>query len=207
MSKRHRVEPGDCITSIAFRNGFAVDTLWDHPENAELKQRRGSPFTLVPGDVVFVPDLTLREEPCATGKRHVFRRRDVPERLKLRFLDAEDKPRVGVPYVLTIDGQESQGTTNGDGEIVAWISPSARRGRVALGEGEVMELSLGHLQPITERAGVAARLAALGYLANEDPGDAALRKALQAFQDKSELEPSGEADEATRSALREAYGG
>lgn len=43
MPFQHQVGPGDCIVSIAYDNGFHPDTLWDHPENAELKALRHDP--------------------------------------------------------------------------------------------------------------------------------------------------------------------
>ena len=38
MPIEHTVQPGECIDSIAFQHGFFPDTLWDHGDNAALKQ-------------------------------------------------------------------------------------------------------------------------------------------------------------------------
>jgi len=33
----HQVQQGDCINSIGLQYGFFPNTLWNHPDNAELK--------------------------------------------------------------------------------------------------------------------------------------------------------------------------
>ena len=50
------VKQGDSLASIAFDHGLFWQSVWNHPNNARLKQQRGSPNILKPGDVVFVPD-------------------------------------------------------------------------------------------------------------------------------------------------------
>jgi N-acetylmuramoyl-L-alanine amidase len=47
---------GDSTTRIAFRNGFFWKTVWEHPENSELKSKRKDPNILLPGDTVFIPE-------------------------------------------------------------------------------------------------------------------------------------------------------
>ena len=89
------VKQGDCIYSIAKAHGFLWETLWDLPENAELKQMRKDPAVLYPGDRVFIPDLRKKEEPGETEKRHRFRLKGTPSKLVLRFLDDKGQPRAG----------------------------------------------------------------------------------------------------------------
>ena len=80
------VEQGDCISSIADEHGFFWETLWNLPENSELKQQRKEPTILREGDVVHVPDLRPKDESCATEQLHKFKRKGVPAKLKLRML-------------------------------------------------------------------------------------------------------------------------
>src|SRR5215813_1534190 len=99
----HIVQQGECISSIAFAAGFLPETLWDLPENADLKSLRKDLNILHPGDVVEVPELRLREEDRPTGARHSFVKKGVPALIRLQVFDGE-KPRANQEYTLTIDG-------------------------------------------------------------------------------------------------------
>lgn len=223
MTKRHTVRPGDCIASIAYENGFFVDTLWDHPENAKLRERYPNPYLLVEGDVVFVPDLRLRAERAATGERHRFRRRGVPETLRLRFLDEDEAPRAGVPFALEIDGElVKRDATDRDGAITVPIPPNAKHGRIVLwpraadaSAGEEPEhdeeeyaLELGQLEPITLLVGVQKRLASLGYGCGPTGElDEMTRESVRRFQVDHDLPATGDVDAATEDAVRRVFGG
>lgn len=204
MPTRRIVRSGDCIASIAFENGFAPDTLWNHAENAKLRALRPSGNLLVPGDAVVVPDLHVRYEACATGRRHRFRYRGVPERLRIQLLDA-DAPRAGVAYTLEIDGVKIEGTTDGEGRLEHFISPAARRGTLTVGK-DVYDLRLGELQPASTEAGARARLHNLGFLPEDDAPGEAFGRALAFFQARHGLPVTHELDEATQAALAEAHG-
>lgn len=204
MPRQHRVADGDCIESIAFAYGFFPGTLWDHPENAALREKRGNPHVLTPGDVVFIPDLREKEIPGETGKLHRFRRRGVPAKLRLR-LTAGDEPRADVRYSIRIDGGATvSGKSAGDGMIEHWLPPAASQAILRLETGEVYTLKLGHLRPSDDEDGVRARLVNLGY--GEIVDEAALVAALLAFQRDRGLEETGEADAATMDELRSEHG-
>ncbi len=86
MSTEHVVSTGDCIDSIALQYGFFADTLWNHSQNAALKDLRKDQNVLLPGDIVFIPDLDLEEQDAATEQHHRFRRKGVPARLRMKFM-------------------------------------------------------------------------------------------------------------------------
>jgi len=209
----YTVQQGDCFNSIAFEKGFFWEALWDLPENADLKSRRKNPNALLPGDEVFIPDKEPKQVACATGKRHVFRRKGVPSRLDLVLLDSKHQQRSGVPYTLEVEGQRFEGTTADDGKISQTIPPNAREGTLTLrpaGQAEeAYRLKLGHLNPLDHPSGIQSRLGNLGYYRGQITGemDEATRWALSAFQQSAGIEATGEADAATQAALAERYGG
>lgn len=125
--KQHTAQQGESVESIAHAAGHIWETVWNHPDNAALRQLRRSPHVLLPGDVVFVPPLTAREVERPTGQQHPFHRKGVPSRLKVRFL-VDDKPRASAAYVFIVDGKrEKEGQTDGDGLLDEPVSPLARR--------------------------------------------------------------------------------
>jgi hypothetical protein len=87
MPEDYTVRSGDCMSSLAFDRGFIWETLWNHPKNADLKSKRRDPNILLEGDVVWIPDLTLKHEPRATEKRHRFKLKGTPAKLRLRILE------------------------------------------------------------------------------------------------------------------------
>jgi N-acetylmuramoyl-L-alanine amidase len=204
----HTVVQGECITSIAQEHGFLWETLWNHPDNAELKRQRQDPNVLQPGDVVIIPEKEKKQESCASEQTHRFRRKGCPALLRLRLL-WDDEPRADESYVLEVDGEISSGTTDGDGRLEHPIPPNARRGRLFVGESrDEYVLDLGHIDPVDEISGVQSRLNNLGFICGETDGVLGLKTeyALRAFQRKQDLTESGEIDDATKTRLVEIYG-
>ncbi|MEJ7712149.1 MAG: peptidoglycan-binding domain-containing protein [Pyrinomonadaceae bacterium] len=129
-----------------------------------------------------------------------------------------DKPRVGVPYIIEIDGKTISGQTDADGRIEQSIPPNARQGRLILDPGTLNEvelpLNLGHLNPLTDASGVADasgakhRLANLGFDCGDrsDETTPELTAALRAFQEKHGLQVTGEVDQATRDEIYQLHG-
>jgi N-acetylmuramoyl-L-alanine amidase len=124
----------------------------------------------------------------------------------------QDEPRRNVPYVLNIDGNLIEGTTDEEGMIEINIPPNAQRGRLIVEPGTPNEISipvnLGHLNPISELSGIKQRLANLGFDCGdrneeETPG---LEAMLRAFQEKHGLNVTGELDQTTRDKIQELHG-
>jgi hypothetical protein len=58
----HTVSRSDTLFTIARQHGFrSWRGIYEHPNNALLRQRRPDPMVLAPGDAVFVPDKEPRE--------------------------------------------------------------------------------------------------------------------------------------------------
>lgn len=200
------VEPGDCIASVALSYGFNPATLWEHPANAALRATRPSGYVLVPGDIVAIPDLAPRHVDCALDRRHVFRRRGVPEKLRIRLED-DDAPRVEVDWMLTVDGHVTRGRTDAQGQLEAWIRPDARFGTLVVDDAPPMPLLLGRLPPVNAPDGVELRLCNLGHLQDSERANPhAVRTALRQFQATQALAPSGVADGPTQQALAACHG-
>ena len=47
---QYTVRQGDSIASIAFDHGFRWETIWQHPNNAGIRELRENPYVLHPGD-------------------------------------------------------------------------------------------------------------------------------------------------------------
>jgi hypothetical protein len=209
MPTRHRVQPGECLVSISESYGFFWETLWSHPENETLRNRRRDPTVLLPGDEVFVPEKTIKSYDRPTGARHTFRVKNVPAKFDLRLMDEAGEPRSGLAYVLVIDGREIPGTTDGDGAVKTSISPTARNGVLRIPEtGEEYQLDLGHLDPVDTIRGAKSRLHALGLYQGEidERGGVGFSRALRSFQATQGLHETGVLDASTQDALRTAHG-
>lgn len=206
----HVVRQGECIESIARAHGYLPDTLWNHPDNAQLKRERKDPSLLLPGDRVQVPDPRPRQEQAADGRKHRFRRKGLPSKLRVQVL-RDGEPRKSEPYTLNIDGRLSKGTTDGDGVVEVPVPPDAQKGTLIVGKDEqdqqTFELRLSGLDPIASISGVQQRLENLGYPC---PASGALdeptRGALGDFQRACDLEATGEPDQKTRDKLAEKHG-
>ncbi len=92
MPEDYQVQDGDCVSSIAYSNGFYWETLWNHPGNASLKSDRKDPNILKAGDLLHIPDLTVRQEPGATEATHKFKLKGVPAKLRMRLMKPKEDP-------------------------------------------------------------------------------------------------------------------
>ncbi len=204
------VQQGECLLSIALEHGFLPETLWDLPENREVKDKRKDPSVLLPGDRLHIPDPRVKQESSSDGQKHRFRRKGFPAKLRIRVLQ-NGEPRKDTPYILDIDGVLSDGTTDGDGGVEVTVPPQAKRGRLTVGKDEgdrqVFELRLSGLDPIDALSGVQQRLDNLGFACPVTGAlDERTKAALADFQRAFDLEATGEADDKTRDRLVKEHG-
>jgi hypothetical protein len=168
----HIVQSGEHIGVIANSFGFEnFSELWDHPNNAALKELRKSPFLLAPGDELFIPDRTLLVFSRNTAASHDFKINIDRIQLQLRLLGQDAKPLKDAKLKLQVDPPESGAassqreqklTTDGAGKVVAEISKTCLVGGLVVG-GLEYELKIGGLDPIDTDTGLAQRLTNLGY--------------------------------------------
>lgn len=209
---RHVIQQGECASSVAHQHGFVIETIWDDGANADLRAQRESPYVLLPGDVLVIPQKRQKTVTCETGRRHTFRRKGVPETLRVQLL-CEGKPRPDLPWVLEVGSTRREGTTDAEGWIETWVPPDAKSGNLTLPEDESYEVQLGGLDPVDEESGARARLENLGLLPSgeaesEEDRELLFALALILFQAEADsgLEITGKIDEATIARLKERYG-
>ena len=167
-SGNYEVQQGDCIDSIAFRHGHFWQTIWNHPDNQQLKSVRKDPNVLLAGDQVFIPDLRPKQESGATEQCHRFKRKGVPARLRMKFYKpvapepdessggqydpshyqqvpqpsgAEYEPITNARFALSIDGIVTDGQSDGDGLVDVPIPPDAAQARIRFSPGTPEEIA------------------------------------------------------------------
>lgn len=240
-SGNYLVRQGDCIASIAAAHGFFWKTIWEHADNASLRQARGNGHILLPGDRLAIPALSPKEESCAAAQHHRFRRLGVPSKLRIRVVRYEPPDEHAAPetsaqnngsevtirepaapsrwspravantrWNLTIDGNLTSGSTDADGNLEASIPPGAASGRLVINPGHptefAIEFDLGVLDPDDSPTGLTQRLRNLGFGAADAADPASLAEALEGFQHVKGLGKTGQADDSTINALKEAHG-
>ena len=208
MSTLHTVKQGEYLSSIAKSYGLANSRLiWDHPENAKLKQKRKNPNILFPGDTLFIPDGETLQDPFMTGQRYHFRLTTL--KLRLKVSDVSGQPLKNTPCKVEVEGDTTDLTTDGNGLVERNIPPSAENGVLTIQEIEIKAtLKIGHLDPIEERTGQIERLNNLGYGAARLSGldEAQFKLAIEEFQCNHQLQIDGICGSQTQAKLVEIHG-
>ncbi len=210
MAQNYTVRQGDHIFSIAAKFGFKdYRIIWDDANNAALKQKRGNPHVLYPGDVVHIPDKREKKEAIATTKVHRFQVNEEPLKLRLVLRDFDDEPIPNMDCELEVEGQVSKLKTNSKGMIEKEIPATAQKGVLKVPELDLeLPVKIGHLDPNDEESGWKARLINLGYhpRALDDKDSEQLGYAIEEFQCDNGLPVTGKLDAATKAKLKAAHG-
>ena len=77
----HKVAAGESIISIAKDYGFFWKTVWEHGNNASLKEKRKNPNVLLEGDEVFIPEKQLKKVSKGADATHKFKRKGEPVKI------------------------------------------------------------------------------------------------------------------------------
>jgi Putative peptidoglycan binding domain len=216
MSDIHTVEQGEYLASIAKDYGFSDwHTIYDHPDNAELKKMRPNPDILLPGDELFIPDKQLKQESCATEKKHRFQVKVPKAFLKVVLKDGSGRPIKNQPYTLRVGWLTRKGTTDATGLVQQKVPTGIQDALLILDKRKThLPLKIGHLDPIHDGdgkqaivSGIQARLNNLGFECGKEDGDSDsdTQEALKRFQETAmgRQNPDGEPDQATLDALRQ----
>src|SRR5947208_516691 len=133
MSKTVVAEKGDCVISIASANGFAdYHTVYDAPENADLRKKRPDPHILVEGDKVFVPDMKPMEITLKAGHTYLIKTKSLWANVELMLNDPSGNPYKGKKWELRVQDQVYKGVTGDDGAIKQKVPPDAKEGDLTL---------------------------------------------------------------------------
>lgn len=207
MPIRHEVKQGESVISLSELHGLFADTIWNHPENAALKEKRKNMNILMPGDILFIPDKRPKEVSRSTNEVHKFQRKGIPALFRLQLFDIEE-PRANQKYTLDVDGKKYEGKTDSRGVLEQSIPANSKKGVLIIGPEEYqLEIDFGYLDPINEIAGVKKRLNNMGYdcgKPNNEP-DENMKTQLRLFQKRFGLQETGEADSETLKKLEQLH--
>lgn len=202
------IKQGEHITMIAFQLGFRDwETIWEAPENEDLRALRDNPNVLFPGDQLFIPDKLAKSEPSATAKVHLFETDSLDLKLKLVVRDVNGDPIPNCDVLLALDGTPKKLVTDADGRIEQDIDELTDSGEIRV-RGQEYHFKVGHLDPVEEQSGVRARLANLGYYLGDGPDidEAELTSAIEEFQVDHGLDVDGKAGPKTQKKLKAVHG-
>jgi Putative peptidoglycan binding domain len=216
MATYHEVEQGECLSSIALQYGFSdYHTIYNHPENAEFKQKRPDPNVIYPGDEIFIPDKELKQENRGTEKKHKFKIHPSKTLLRIVVKDENEKPLGGKSYELKIGDLILKGSTNSAGLLEQTVAADVTEGTLKLWRDQSTPgnylswiLKIGHLDPVSFATGIQARLNNLAFSCGSVDGiiGPKTKAAVRAFQEYYGLQVDGIPGPITQAKLKELHG-
>ncbi len=215
MAGNYTVRQGDHLCRIAKAFGFSdYRTLWNHPNNADLKQARQNPNVLFPGDILFIPDHEPGIKSGGTDQRHVFKLNMPVLKLRLILEDLYEKPIARAPCLLVLGSDSRHLTTDGNGRIEQDISPDADDATLVIQDAQTpfdntsIAIKIGYLDPVDKVSGQTGRLNNLGYFAGNvnQPDNPAFKSAVEEFQCDHGLTVDGKCGPITQSKLKQVHG-
>lgn len=212
MSTIHIVKKGECLSSIAYHYMLPDwHIIYDHPQNAEFKAKRPNPNLIYPGDELYIPDPTGREETHPTDLRHIFELKLPPTYVNICIQNEEEEAIADAPFELKVNAFTLAGNTDGDGwirgKIPAWAEIGDLKVWPVPGDTENFiswEVRLGHLDPLETISGIKGRLNNLGYYYGEvdELEDEEYDAAVRQFQQDNGLVIDGIVGPKTRGELK-----
>ena len=213
MSGNYKVQQGDHLSSIAKAFGFSdYNTIWNDPNNADLKSLRVNPNVLYPGDSLYIPDKVPTQYPKPTDQVHQFVK-NVPQlTLCLVLEDLYEKPIANATCQLQVGGTSSSVTTDGTGRIQQTIPADAHDATLIIQDpqtpfqGISIPIKIGNLDPVDQVSGQVARLNNLGYFPGDGTDATALESAVEEFQCDNSLTVDGVCGAQTQATLKQVHG-
>jgi N-acetylmuramoyl-L-alanine amidase len=215
MAQNHTVKQGEYLSGIAQQYDFTdYHTIWDHDENAALKQKRQNPNVLLPGAQLYIPDVASKEVEGATTQRHRFQVQKQPLRLRLVLEDLYEEPIAHAVCEIRVENQVFSLTTDDQGRIEQIIPVTAERATLVIKDPQtplqdlVIPVKIGYLNPVQEVSGQKARLNNLGYYPGplDQMDERLFRSAVEEFQCDHGLTVDGICGPITQAKLKEVHG-
>jgi N-acetylmuramoyl-L-alanine amidase len=222
--KEHIVKQGEHVSSIAKKYGFAdYRQIWDHGDNAKLKQKRKNPNVLLPGDHVVIPDRDDKQVPGATNQRHTFKMRRPPLHLRLKMEKGYGGAVDNIACELLVEFDLFKVTSDEEGGIEHLIPKDAQQAYLTVKDTLAVKgrqvpidirvpIKIGFLNPVEDPSGQKARLVNLGYYraadgeADEAIDEEEFAAAVEEFQCEHGLIVNGKCDDVTQAKLKEVHG-
>jgi hypothetical protein len=202
------IRPGDYWTKLAAELGFDADEVWNDPRNDEIRKTRPKREVLAAGDIVYVPGARDEGMPLKVGTENRITAKAPGAEIKLHF---GDPACAGAAYTVEGAGEDIKGNADGNGDVTLKIPVHVREVLLSFDAlTYATRVKVGDLDPIEEDSGVRQRLEHLKYIKGPPSGDeeqdaAALAAAIARFQKAQGQPATGQLDDATRSALKNAH--
>lgn len=215
MAQYHTVEQGEHLPMIAKTYGFAsYKTIWDHDQNASLRETRKNPNILHPGDTLFVPDKEVKEVEINGGKSFRFRVRLDKVTLRLMIAELYGDPLSNAECEVKVNGKTHTLSTGDDGVLEIKVPATTKdaevivRDKKSVLEGFSIPVLVGHLDPVEEKTGQIARLNNLGYFAGptDEIDEKLVASAVEEFQCDHGLKVDGKCGPKTQAKLVDLHG-
>ena len=229
-ASKYKVDQGDRLPTIAREKGFARwQTIWNFKGNAALKELRGTPHILLPGDEVSIPSKLAREAEVPGGTAD-YVVQSAAEVLRVRFAGITSTADDPVTFKATPDtGGAIEGVLAGDDRLEIDLPPDTTKVHVELsrkakasddqgGDSDgsdsdedpfaTCDFTVGGLDPASEVSGVQARLLNLGFYTGGITGNLNddTRAAIAHFRWAKLRDRKNDMDEDFLSALNKTHG-
>lgn len=212
MSKIHKVEQGECLSTIAAMYGWADwRKVYEASENEPLRKLRPNPNVLFPGDQVIIPQPQRKPLKLETGKVHTIVVKRPKVSLRIQTTESFDGEALKGTFRLFIDGATVpiEGPING-GLIDVAVPMGSKEAKIILLDDagaavDELALLLGHKDPLDTIPGALSRLSLIGIEpADETPE--AIEECIRFFQQCFDLPEDGTLNVETQAALEKIGG-
>lgn len=136
MSDKHVVNAGDTISQIAYDHGFKNwELVWNDTANKALRDKRGEPTKIQPGDEVAIPQKTAKKLPVTPGATSAFQLSPSPPlpTFSLTMQDRVSAPfaKLEIEYRLPGAGTSKKARTDASG-VMQITDASLKSGEVEI---------------------------------------------------------------------------